>query len=182
MSLLAGLPYNERTMALSRRVLLVLTAGAGVGLLHLPAPAAAQAFVPASSAHPAILFDIYLNYPKLLLTPPRSLDLASASVSDEAVRTAAYLDFQRDLRERTRGIVGTAPGSEQRRQFKRKVLSAIGDRLTALPGGFLVREGRALWERVDRATNLNLDGYRLRLRVDEAAEGKFALGVRKQLR
>ncbi|MBA2565128.1 MAG: hypothetical protein H0V09_06855, partial [Gemmatimonadetes bacterium] len=46
----------------------------------------------------------------------------------------------------------------------------------------VVREGERLWRCIEDKTDFQLEGYRLRFRMDEAVEGKLALKVQKHLR
>lgn len=146
------------------------------------AAAAAQAHLPASSPHPVILVDAYLDYANLLLTPPRSFDLlASSARSERAGRLAAFRDFERGLRLRTAGVVGEPSSTEERRAAKRRVLTHLGNRLEGSPAASIVRHGRVVWQRIEDSTNFDIHGYRVRLRVGEAVEGKLALKVQKRL-
>lgn len=156
--------------------------------LLLVAPRAAveaQVYVPASSFHPLVLAEVDLDYPGLLLRMPASLDLLSASPSrDRADRSAAYADFERALRLRTEGIVrGSAPraSGDVRREQTRQALDRLGGKLEGWPGAALFQRGRSVWRRVEEATDFEVQGYRVRLRMGEAVEGKLAVKVHKSL-
>ncbi len=166
-------------MRIARRDILVPLA-LGAFLAVPPAAAQAQGYFPASSPHPVLLVDAYLDVPALLLTPPRGYDLAGSEPSERDARMEAYREFERALRDRT-GRLGSG-SRDERSGARSQLLSDLGQRLESLPGAQLISHGRALWERVERTTDFDLEGYRVRLLVDEAVEGKLALKVQKRLR
>ena len=106
----------------------------------------------------------------------------AAARSPEAGRMTAYRQYEREMRWRTSRIVGGGQSVDDRRRAKRKLLDDVGRRLQHLPGAGLVRQGERLWRTVDSATDFAFDGYRVRLRVDEAVEGKLALKIQKKFR
>jgi hypothetical protein len=164
------------------RIFLVALLLSGAACVLHARPAVAQAYVPASSLHPVILSEHYLDYPRLLLVAPRGYGLVASPASAEDERMAAYRDFEVTLGKRTRGVVGGSPSSEEGRRAKRRLLASIGNALDGVPGASIVRAGGRLWRQLEEKTDLDLDGYRVRLKVDEAVEGRLALKVQKRLR
>jgi hypothetical protein len=152
-------------------------------LLAVTRPAPAQTYVPTSSLPPVILLDAYIDYPALLLTLPSGFDLLSPSRRSRGEgRMHAYRDFQRALQLRTAGVVGMPASREARGRARREMLAAVGQHLAELPGAAMFRQGRFVWQRIEDSTDFDVEGFRVRLRMDEAVEGKLALKVQKQLR
>jgi hypothetical protein len=167
----------------TRQRLLLLPAVWLAGLIGSAGAASGQTYVPAAAPHPMILVGAYLNYSNMLLTPPRAYDLLQpAPTSSPEARMIAYRAFESSLRERTTGIVATRSRSTaESREAKRRILSNLGDTIESLPGGVLLTYGRRIWEQVQDTTNLDVEGYRLRVQVDDAIQGKLAIKVQKRL-
>lgn len=167
-------------------------------------PAGAQVAAPAGALHPVLLLEGYVDTSALLLTPPSSLDLISAiaappsatspfeslrdvdrRVASTALRLGqmgAYQDFERNLGLRAGSVARAGASAAERSRAKRAVLTGVSERLERLPGAALVRYGRDAWRRIEDSTNFEVEGYRIRLRLGEALEGKLALKVQKDLR
>ena len=160
-----------------------LAAVAILTLTGVPAELRAQAQAQMSALHPIIMLDAYLDYAGLLLTPPQAFDLLSTTArSPVDLRLAAHREFEQALRERTQGVVGMTPSRKERARAGKEMLAKLGERFEDLPGISLLRQGREVWERIETSTDFDVDGFRVRLRMDEAVEGKVALKVQKQLR
>jgi hypothetical protein len=168
------------TPAASMRPILV---GIGLALLSAGAQrAAAQTPGSPALAEPAMLVGASVDYPALLLLPPRGYGLMErAAEGARDGRMVAYHEFQASLSTYAARAASATGSSAERRAAKKKILSDIGERIESLPGGAVLRYGQALWDRVQDTTNLNLEGYRFRLQVDDAAQGKLALKVQKRL-
>jgi hypothetical protein len=153
-------------------------------LVGSPSTASSQAYVPAAAPHPMILVGAYLDYSDLLLTPPSAFDLLKpAPASSSEARMIAYRAFESSLRQRTAHIASLrSRSSSESRAAKRRILSSIGHKIESLPGGVLFAYGRRIADQVHDVTHFEVDGYRLRLEVDEAVEGKLAIKVQKKLR
>ncbi len=178
------MPYTDRAMKpRTRQRLLLLPAVCLAGLVGNAGTASAQAYVPAAAPHPMILVGAYLDYSDMLLTLPRAYRLLEPTpTSSPEARMMAYRAFESSLRERTAGIVATSSQSTvESKAAKHWVLSDLGDTIASLPGGALVTYGRRIWEQVQDTTNLEVDGYRLRVQVDDAVQGKLAIKVQKRL-
>jgi hypothetical protein len=168
----------------NRQSWVLLSAACLASLVGSARTASAQAYVPAAAPHPMILVGAYLDYSNLLLTPPRAYDLLEpAPVSSPEARMIAYRAFESSLRART-GRIATLRGrsTPESREAKRRILTNVGQTIESLPGGVLVTYGSRIWEQVQDATKLEVDGYRLRLQVDDAVQGKLAIKVQKRLR
>jgi hypothetical protein len=61
-------------------------------------------------------------------------------------------------------------------------MADLSDEIASWPGGSVVMYGKQIWERVQDTTRFEIDGYRLRLQVDDAIDGKLAIKVQKRFR
>lgn len=178
-----GLAYTDRVMTPLARLRLLIVAAALALPATGPGQASAQAFVPSAASHPMLLLGASLDYPDLLLTPPRAhgfLDVAAPLSRDGEM--AAYRAFEIALRERTAGIASPAGPSKARKEAGRKLLADLSDEIASWPGGSVLMYGKQIWERVQDTTRFEIDGYRLRLQVDDAVDGKLAIKVQKRFR
>jgi hypothetical protein len=163
---------------------LLVGAAALTALLGSPRAGVSQAYVPAAAPHPMILVGASLDYADLLLTPPQAFDLLEpAPASSSEARMIAYRAFESALLARTARIATLRSRSTpESREAKRRILTNIGETIESLPGGVVVAYGRRILDQVHDLTNVEVEGYRLRLQVDDAVEGKLAIKVQKKLR
>jgi hypothetical protein len=149
-------------------------------LMGAPGVAQAQAYVSASSVHPVILLDAYMDYSALLLTPASRFKLSTPWPARVDTRMAAYRDFERSLSQRTAGIVGRSSSSAARSEGKDPAQAGSGKN-ARIEGASLLYRGQAFYQSLKEATRFDLSGYRFRVRLGEALDGRLALRIQKNL-